>query len=77
MLMTSNEFKPKNVLKNNLYNCEKNPKKPNLMMAYERFKCTWDNFGKLIYQLQPKTKTLVKKFERIQIKLYRQINMLK
>ena len=33
---------------------------------------TLDNFSKFIDQLQPKTKTLVRKFERILIKLYRQ-----
>ena len=31
-----------------------------------------DNFGKFTYQLQPKTKTLVRKSERLLIKLYRQ-----
>ena len=31
-----------------------------------------DNFGKFINQFQPKTKTLVRKLERILIKLYRQ-----
>ena len=31
-----------------------------------------DNFGKFIYQLPPKTKTLVRKLERILLKLYRQ-----
>ena len=40
-------------------------------MAYERSESTWDNFGKFINQLQPKTKKLVRKFERI-LKLYRQ-----
>ena len=40
-------------------------------MAYEGFKGAWDIFGKFIYQLQPKTKTLVRKLERILIKLYR------
>ena len=28
-------------------------------MTYEGSESAWDNFGKLIYQLQPKTKTLV------------------
>ena len=26
------------------------------MMTYKRFKSAWDNFGKFLYQLQPKTK---------------------
>ena len=30
-----------------------------------------DNFGKFIYQFQPETKTLIRKLERILIKLYR------
>ena len=42
------------------------------MMAYEGFESTRYNFGKFIYQLQPKTKTLVRKLERILIELYRQ-----
>ena len=41
-------------------------------MAYERFESAWDNFGKFIPQFQPKTKTLIRKFERILIELYRQ-----
>ena len=39
-------------------------------MAYERFKSTWDNFCKFIYQFQPETKTLMRKLERILMKLY-------
>ena len=31
-----------------------------------------DNFGKLIHQFQTETKTLIRKLERILIKLYRQ-----
>ena len=42
------------------------------MMAYERSKSAWDNFGKFIHQFQPETKTLIRKLERILIKLYRQ-----
>ena len=42
------------------------------MMAYETPESTQDNFGKFIDRLQPKTKTLVRKLERILIKLYRQ-----
>ena len=38
----------------------------------ERSESTWDNFGKLIHQLQPETKTLIRKLERILIKSYRQ-----
>ena len=41
------------------------------MMAYERSECAWDNFGKFILQFQPETKTLIRKLERILIKLYR------
>ena len=43
-----------------------------LMMAYEESESTRDNFGKFIYQLQPETKTLIRKLERILNKLYRQ-----
>ena len=42
------------------------------MMAYERSERAWNNFGKFIHQFQPETKTLIKKLERILIKLYRQ-----
>ena len=41
------------------------------MMAYERSESARDNFGKFIHQFQPETKTLLRKLERIQIKLYR------
>ena len=34
-------------------------------------KSFWDNFGKFIQPFQPKTKTLIRKLERILIKLYR------
>ena len=40
-------------------------------MAYERPESACVNFGKFIYQLQPQIKTLVKKLEKILIKLYR------
>ena len=42
------------------------------MMAYEGSESVRDNLGKLIYQLKPKTKILVRKIERILIKSYRQ-----
>ena len=42
------------------------------MMANERSESTRDNFGKFIHQFQPETKTHIKKFEKILIKLYRQ-----
>ena len=42
------------------------------MIAYERSESTRDNFGKFIHQFQPKYKTLIRKLERILIKLYRQ-----
>ena len=57
----------KNPLENTLYTC----KQP-LMMAYKRSKRVRDNFSKFIYQFQPETKTLIRKLERILIKLYRQ-----
>ena len=57
----------KNLKRINLCTC----KQP-LIMADERLDSARDNFGKCIYQLQPKTKTLVGKLERILIKLYRQ-----
>ena len=43
-----------------------------LVMAYERSEYAWDNFSQFIYQFWPKTKTLIRKLERILIKLYRQ-----
>ena len=43
-----------------------------LMMAYERSESARDNFGKFIHQFQPETKTIIRKLERILIKLYRQ-----
>ena len=46
------EFTEKNYFKRNLYTC-----KQSLMMAYERYKSTQDNFGKFIHQFQPETKT--------------------
>ena len=36
-------------------------------MAYERFENARDNFAKFVYQLKLKTKTLVRKLERILI----------
>ena len=36
------------------------------------FESTQDNFGKFIHQFQPETKKLIRKLERILIKLYRQ-----
>ena len=61
----------KNMLKSILYICKKH-----LIMAYKGSKSTWGNFLIFIYQLQPKTKTLVRKFERILIKLYRHMSLL-
>ena len=52
---------------NSLYTCKRL-----LMMVYERSESARDNFGKFIHQFQPETKTLIRKFERIFIKLYRQ-----
>ena len=42
------------------------------MMAYVRSDSAWDNFGKFIHQFQFETKKLIRKLERILIKLYRQ-----
>ena len=39
------------------------------MMAYETFESARDNFGKFIHKFQPETKTLIRKLERILIKL--------
>ena len=47
--------------------------KQTLMMAYKRSESARENFGKFIDEFQPKTKTLVRKLERILIKLCRQI----
>ena len=49
-----------------------NKEKINTLMVYERSKSAPDDFGKVIYQFQSKTKTLLRKLERILIKLYRQ-----
>ena len=46
--------------------------KQSLMMTYKRSESACDNFGKFIHQFQPETKTLIRKLERILIKLYRQ-----
>ena len=43
-----------------------------LLMANEGSESAQDNFGKFIHQFQPETKTLIRKLERILIKLYRQ-----
>ena len=53
--------------KNILYICPPCP-----MIDYEGSKSTRENFGILIYQLQPKIKVLVRKLERILIKSCRQ-----
>ena len=42
------------------------------MMSDVWFESARNKFGKFIYQLQPKTETLVRKLERILIKLHRQ-----
>ena len=41
-------------------------------LSYERSESDRDNFGKFIHQFQLKTKTLIRKLERILIKWYRQ-----
>ena len=41
-------------------------------MAYEESESAQGNFGKFIYQFQPKTKTLVRKLDGNYIKVYRQ-----
>ena len=42
------------------------------MMAYEKFESAQDNFGKFIHKFLPETKRLIRKLERILIKLFRQ-----
>ena len=42
------------------------------MMAYEGSESAWGNFGKFLHQFQPETKTLIRKLERILVKLFRQ-----
>ena len=42
------------------------------MMDYEKSESAQDNFGKFIHQLEPETKILIRKLERILMKLYRQ-----
>ena len=65
---------PKNVFKKSfwksfytLYTC----KQP-LMIAYGRPGSARDNFGIFIHQFQSETKTLIRKLERIIIKLYKE-----
>ena len=41
-------------------------------MAYERCKSDRDNFDEFIHQFNPETTTLIRKRERILIKLYEQ-----
>ena len=41
------------------------------MMTYEKSESAQDNFGKFTHQFQPETKTLIRKLEKILIKLYR------
>ena len=55
----------KNSLKKNTFYTCKQP----LMTAYERSESAWNIFGKFIYQIQPETKTFIRKLERILIKL--------
>ena len=40
-------------------------------MAPEESESAQDNFGELIYQFQPETKTLIRKLEMILNRLYR------
>ena len=54
-------------LRQTLYTC-----KQSLMIAYERYESSRDNFGKFLNQFQPKTIILIRKLERILIKLCRQ-----
>ena len=42
------------------------------MIAYEMSESAWDNFSKFIHQFQRETKTLIRKHERISMKLYGQ-----
>ena len=42
------------------------------MMAYEMSESARYNFGKFVHQFQPENKTLIRKLERILIKLNRQ-----
>ena len=40
------------------------------MMTYEKSESAQDTFGKFIHQFQPENKTLIRKLERILLKLY-------
>ena len=42
-------------------------------MAYVGSESARDNLGEFIYQFQPETNTLIKKLEKVLIKLYTQI----
>ena len=63
VLLCHKDQKLSKLIKNTFYTC----KQP-LMIAYEKSEI---NFGKFIHQFQPETKTLIRKLERILIKLYR------
>ena len=39
------------------------------MLAYEKPETAGDNFGKFIHQFQPETNTLIRKLEKILMKL--------
>ena len=65
VIKTKKNFQNSLKKNNTLYTC----KQP-LMMANEVFESARDNFGKFIHQFQPETKTLIRKLERILIKLY-------
>ena len=41
-------------------------------MDYEKSEIARDNFGKFIHQFPPEARTLLRKLERILIKLYKQ-----
>ena len=66
-VLKKNKRKILKSFKSTLYTC----KQP-LMIAYKNSESARDNFGKFIHQFQPETKTLIRKLERILIKLYRQ-----
>ena len=56
----------KKLLQNIPYTCKQS------LMVYKKSESAGNNFGKFIHQFQPETKTLIRKLEKILIKLYKQ-----
>ena len=69
LMSLESQFNPTIRLCNVFCSFKKTQQKP-LMMAYEGSESALDNFNKFIYQLQPKTKALVRKLEGLVVLFY-------